>query len=312
MKNKNVCHQWAHKTKERGRQGNVYFEDGKIFSYGSHFCCAKHATDKRGKPCVLFTTRDYSSTTGQHKSAIRSSIPPALPVFYMEHPENEPTQDDVKKLAEGLANTRESIMRKTKDWKWSIELLDEKIAKLEEFAHAFKLKFKDKPSKEWKAFLIALQEKIQKQENREQWLKDHPTEANLAAEKRRTAALRLKQAKFEREAGEWFAGTRNQFPATPGATQYSSYRRENYLRVNPRDPTDVESNHNAHAPLKHVLKAWSFIKQLWEEGKEWSTNGHTVYVGNYKLDSIKADGVRAGCHFFAKSEVLRFAKVIGG
>lgn len=78
-----IPHLWMHKTQASARnaQGNVYFENETIYSYGSHFPIAKHVTNAKGKACILFTTDGYGNTTAKHISAVRSAIPDTAIVF---------------------------------------------------------------------------------------------------------------------------------------------------------------------------------------------------------------------------------------
>src|SRR5258708_6296401 len=84
-----IPHIWFHKTQSdaRNAQGNLYFADETIYSYGSHFPIARHVKNKSGrKSAILFTTRSYSSTTSGHISAVQSAIPSNLPVFNVYDP----------------------------------------------------------------------------------------------------------------------------------------------------------------------------------------------------------------------------------
>src|SRR5258708_3604600 len=93
-----IPHLWAHKVQESARnaQGNLYFENDTIFSYGSHFPIARHVVDyptkKNPKPAILFTTRSYSVTTSGHISAVRSAIPKDVPVFHVYSPDSRPEE----------------------------------------------------------------------------------------------------------------------------------------------------------------------------------------------------------------------------
>lgn len=65
----NVAHLWAnqHQEEARTQTHNLYFNGNSIYSYGSHFCIAKHVEGG----VVLFTERSYSNTTAKHKSIVR-------------------------------------------------------------------------------------------------------------------------------------------------------------------------------------------------------------------------------------------------
>lgn len=66
----NVAHLWANQLQEDARTptSNLYFNGTEIYSYGSHFCIAKHV-----EGAVLFTEREYSNTTSKHKSIVRNA-----------------------------------------------------------------------------------------------------------------------------------------------------------------------------------------------------------------------------------------------
>ena len=67
-----AAHIWASQSQYEGRAGNIFFEDGVIYSYGRHFPVARFAPELGN--IVLFTSRGYSSSTGKHKSLIRGAI----------------------------------------------------------------------------------------------------------------------------------------------------------------------------------------------------------------------------------------------
>ena len=65
--NSSVAHIWANKEQTYActPTKNFYFKGDEIFSYGSHFCIAKHVSNEQGS-VVLFTDRSYSNTTAKH------------------------------------------------------------------------------------------------------------------------------------------------------------------------------------------------------------------------------------------------------
>lgn len=70
-----VAHLWAnqHQDEAKTANRNFYFYKDKIYSYGSHFCIAKHETNKAGEHAILFTTRGYSSSTSKHIQVTRNA-----------------------------------------------------------------------------------------------------------------------------------------------------------------------------------------------------------------------------------------------
>src|SRR3954470_1643232 len=111
-----VAKLWANKTQSNARNGrNFYFDDDTIYSYGPHFPIARHVKNQKGQSAILFTTRDYSSTTATHKRIVENSIPSELrdSVFYIENVRELPTLDDIKnkeeKAAEFITKSRRAL-----------------------------------------------------------------------------------------------------------------------------------------------------------------------------------------------------------
>src|SRR5258708_7491843 len=114
-----IPHLWAHKVQENARnaQGNFYFENDIIFSYGSHFRIPRQVEDnptkKNPKPAILFTTRSYSVTTSGHISAVRSAIPKDVPVFRVYNPALSPRESLACYVSAVSAHAESASERKT-------------------------------------------------------------------------------------------------------------------------------------------------------------------------------------------------------
>jgi hypothetical protein len=82
MNNKQVAHAWAHGC-NRASGSHFYSEGATLYSYGPHFQIARLFVDPRnGARSVLFTERDYSPSTGRHKSLALSAVS-HLPVYHV-------------------------------------------------------------------------------------------------------------------------------------------------------------------------------------------------------------------------------------
>lgn len=69
-----LCHAWASENVPKGRSGcSMFFENGIIYSYGHHYEAAKIHTNKKGEKLVLVNSKDYSNSTQNHLSEIRSA-----------------------------------------------------------------------------------------------------------------------------------------------------------------------------------------------------------------------------------------------
>ncbi len=79
-----IPHLWFHRTQDgaRNSNGSLYFENETIYSYGSHFPIARHATNKsKRKHAIVFTTQTHSVTTTAHCSHVRGAIPDTVQIF---------------------------------------------------------------------------------------------------------------------------------------------------------------------------------------------------------------------------------------
>jgi hypothetical protein len=82
-----------------------------------------------------------------------------------------------------------------------------------------------------------------------------------------------------------------------------------FLRLN--DDT-IETSKGANFPVAHGKLAWAIVERCQRSQTAWRTNGHTIHLGSYKLDSIDANGtVNAGCHRVPFAEIERIAKELG-
>lgn len=71
-----VAHLWANQLQSEARtpgNGNLFFDEDKIYSYGRHFVIAKHVTSERGNTGALFSTRTYSVTTSSQQQIVRQA-----------------------------------------------------------------------------------------------------------------------------------------------------------------------------------------------------------------------------------------------
>ncbi len=93
---KEVARAWADKTGKKANGFNMfschidYSGMGAsffthIYSYGYHFLIAKHVKNAKDQPCILLTTRGYSSSTSQHVALVRQAISRHAHVFNVDN-----------------------------------------------------------------------------------------------------------------------------------------------------------------------------------------------------------------------------------
>lgn len=286
--NSMVAHVWAQQSQSYGRSNNgqFYFQDSTIYSYGSHFPIARFVTHK-GKTAVLYTTKSYRMTTAKHKNHVWQAIIDqrifCVPdVMALDHRANcKAMQDKINKRAA-------SFIRKHRSSGVSHELCEivEQVKRANAYAEFFGLK--------WRAVepvITAEQIAVVKEYNRV-W--DARQEAKNA-ERKRVAMLRDSE-----RLAEWLAG---------GNVGSLHNLLITYLRV--RDD-ELQTSRGASVPLEHAIKAFRLIKACKDAGKTWHRNGQQIRVGHFEVDAINIDGsIKAGCHTITWPEIERIARQVG-
>lgn len=292
-------HLWAHKVYTHGRnpQGNLFFRDSTIFSYGSHFAIARHVETKRGK-AILFTTAGYSMTTNGHKSAVRQAIPDSVQVFNVAHVDTGYREDrhasnikDYDKRAENAllkAIRARSSWGKESSYSSAVTLREERNS----YVKFFGLRVKPLarvPELDSKAV-----DAIKLKENARKAVEARATKIENIEKAKQAAIYAEKQATAVED---WKAGIPN-----PTSLPYSA---PTMLRIS---GDEVETSRGARIPLSHAKRALILVRAVVARGETWETNGHTCHVGHYKIERIEADGtIRAGCHVIARDEWERIA-----
>jgi hypothetical protein len=284
-----VAHAWAHQTQDSARnaKGSVFFRLDCIYSYGEHFCIAKHVTSASGKHAVLFTTKSYSVTTSAHCGMVRSAashltrfdVPNVFAKIKGEHEGN--LQDYAKRINSYLLKSTRARTEFNKGWthKEAVELRQEAIAYAQFFRVPYARTLPAVP-----ALGSATLAKIK------------------AAEDKRVAAERKRVLAESREAiAQWRKG--DAYVRLPHGLP-------DMLRVS-ADGQSIETSRGVSFPISHAKRGLALVRAVRERGETWHTNGKTCVLGHYRIDSIQPDGtVRAGCHTVKYSEIERVAPAI--
>lgn len=284
-----VAHLWAHQTQNEARNGsgarnNFYFEGDTIYSYGRHFPIARHIETEKGK-AILFTTRTYSITTSGHINLVRGAIPDGVRVFHIEDPSRMPDGRDItakeNKAADYVAKAKRARVNREGLLTSAKNLLDE-ASELVEF---FDLKL-GRPvlTMDGLGVLAGEIEAARKKD---------------AAEKKARQQAAIKKAQEDLEL--WKNGESVNtylFSGLPFA----------FGRI---EGAELVTTKGARVPVEHVAKVSKLVRKIITEGKTYKANGHTIHLGHYVLNEIDANGMlRAGCHRFEKTEVLRILDLI--
>jgi hypothetical protein len=283
VKTGEVPHLWAHKAQSEARnhQNSLYFRGDTIYSYGSHFAIARHARNAKDEPAILLTTRAHSATTARHCSQVRQAIPPNIPVFRVAMVVNTPAAADVTRIVREAARNLGRAKQARSQWvKDSCQGAAESLLTDAQAMSDF-----------WQLGVTV----------------SKPSELEDMAAK--MAAVDKEQAKKTRERNkERIQRAQEELQRWQAGAQLSLFLPGTYARI---EKQELVTNKGARIPLEHAVKAWPLIKFIIESGKSWTPNGHTIHLGHYAVNVIDADGsLRAGCHTFEKSEVLRIGAML--
>tara|TARA_Y100000310_G_scaffold333826_1_gene412188 strand:- start:969 stop:1850 length:882 start_codon:yes stop_codon:yes gene_type:complete len=146
LKNNNeTAHYWANNIQPSGKAYNLFFEDNIIYSYGYHFPIAKHINEN----IILFTSKDYSSSTGKHKSHVRNAIPHDKKVFtvpnvniYNDRSNIGLHTDNIKYY---ISEIKYNLNKSKSAWKYKTHYLKNVLkiqSELKEYLNLFKVKSK--------------------------------------------------------------------------------------------------------------------------------------------------------------------------
>lgn len=288
-----IPHLWAHQTQDsaRNQQGNLFFRNGIIFSYGEHFPIAKHAVSPRGnRKAILLTTRKSSVTTTRHMHDVWRAIPKNATVLHVKDV-LDTEQSHVGTFERQISEARLEVFGPTgrfRKSKWDeLANLTEQANKFAEWYGTRKRWKMPESTDDIKAAIAKAEAATERQHAKN--LKAH---AAYLAERLRDA---------EKCMAEWLAGEH-------GNVSYLLRDLPVRLRVK---GDQVESTMGVNFPVDHAIKGIRFIRAVVASGKPYQRNGHTIHLGHYTIDSIDTEGtVTAGCHVVPLSEVERIATLL--
>lgn len=285
-----VFHAWAHQSQDFARSpgGSASFRDTIAYSYATPI--GRILTNARGERAYLVTTRRYSATTSsKHIPALLRSIPYSALRFHapevapggMNHTRSEWGHADVlEAYSVRLTEAQQKEKRaRTEHWRdyWTRDAADI-IQEANEYCRFFDLA--DAFDRETVNRLVAEREAAIDRANAER------------AERERVWQLEV-DARREEDVRRWLAGER---------VWVSDYSRT-LLRVNPSDPTEVETSRGARVPIHHAARLFG----AWLGG----TLRVGAQVGLYRVDEIAPDRLTIGCHVITREEAERFAALQG-
>ena len=313
--NDQVAHIWVQQVKQSAKSsnGNFSFEGQTLYSYSTPI--ARFVPDAKGKRCLLVTSRHYSMTTsGKHMPALRNAVRgredcaycftvPNLGSmgFFGYSVASISADDHAANLAHFVGRYANYLLKAKRAREFSIHGLPDDLESLagaaQAYAKAFKLKAPKFNIESDAAELIAYRA--------ERDAKNATPEAaakRAKAKEGRERALERKAALARLEGAEKVAAWRAGASVHLG---YGDLSRDAsggaLLRVR---GDKLETSQGASVPLEHAIKVFKFVKLCRDNGKEWQRNGHSLRVGHFQVDHVRADGsFRAGCHLINWPEI---------
>ena len=268
-----VAHEFARRSQNCGRAGNIFFDGDTIYSYGHHFPVARFVDNT-----VVFTTRDYSVSTAKHINIIGSALSQYRMVYV---PDIHGSVSD--NLSEVARTVSESLKKASTSRIYKNSYLNvARIAyeNLKKYAELIKDASCNKDLKEL--------DKLTNAPNLEEIRKEE--QARRKEENRRK---KERQARIDAENAEklekWLSGESDRVPFSISKT---------YLRIN---GNNVETTRGAHVSAKSAKILWRMIKA--------EKSIHGVNIDGYTVISWNGE-LKIGCHNIPRSEVLRIGAIL--
>jgi hypothetical protein len=277
VKKSEVAHLWANKVQSDARNagGNFYFDNETIYSYGSHFPIAKHATNERGERAVLFTERKYSNTTSKHLNATWSACR-HLNVIDCWDPHGTHDQN-FSSWANTAKMSAEKLLKAKKPEIYLNQLAEVKL-KAEKYADFFNI-----------TMPRDLQDIINVKDKRE-FAEFAAKEAEYRAEQEKIRQAELK-AKHKKELAKWLKGETNRLYIHNGY---------DYLRTT--DSCTVQTSQGVDIPI-------SIAENLW-----WAIVSKKLPIGakvlHYTVNQFDDKLIKIGCHTFKTDYLVKFGNGI--
>lgn len=305
-----LSHVWASGNVPRGVSGNMFFENGIIYSYGRHYKAAKiHTNKKTGEKLVLINNDSYSPSTGKHLSEIYGavrhlktlSVPDVSPENNYQHDSN------VNFLWASIMETVENIFLLRTGFYGGLDSVKEDVEKLNLYLDIFGLKGKvDTKSSDFLETLQALKESIKIRDTKREVTRkkrdENQKKKNEELKDQYKEALENLEKAFPEKLKSWKTGLIKdeelraasyisvKIPAPFGRT-----RTEN-ISVN-LDPYKAEIQAEVEIRFQKALKEW-------KEGKGSSINFSSIYLGGWSYYGN-------GGHSFEAGEDFAFLRVKG-
>lgn len=286
-----VIHLWANQSQSDARCKNCYFENDKVWSYGSHYLLGLLTTYK-GVPIAIINNSGYSHTTSKHiHSAFYAVKNHRIAI-------KTSTGFDSDAVYDGLLKEQQSIIESYFDTFNRTSLCEYSLLTEDDFNNDYSLVYS---IKEFNSKVIALKEpqlaldfdfnhhiglyndKVKLCIAREELRNTPETLAKLALAKEKKEQAKIK--KLEKSIQDW----KNGGSLTNDIRNLNSQ----LIRI---VGNEVHTSRGASVPLAHAKRLWSMIQNRTAKTGE--------RVGHFSLDEYNSKEVIIGCHTLRIDEII--------
>lgn len=293
-----VAHYFANKVQSEGRtsSSNFYFNTDykgniSIFSYGSHFCIARHVENLQGQKAVTFTNRRYSNTTATQIATVRQACNHIDKIYCYD-----PSSSTAENLEQWLKNVNSIIgainsAKQQRSKLKAFEQLESVKSEVNIYCEFWGLNLET----ENKELFIALQSN-----DFTDLLKFKEQQDEIQKEKRALMAIKaLKEHKENLKKWRKFDGRYNRL--------YTRIEQVDYLRFN-TSTNRVETSQGIEIPLRTAKDFYSKVLETVKTGK--CTICGSDFMDKYEVKEISKDHVIVGCHNITIKEIQKLAKAL--
>jgi len=278
-----TAHVWAQQTQAEGRNGtgSLFFERDTIYSYGYHFPVARFAETPSGAQAVYLTADTYSSTTARHVSLADHAIPDGVTIFRLPSALWTKPSESMNYYRDQIDKAY-ATARRARRW-LGMERIADLIGEANTYASLHRLD----------DTVISLAD-------------DHD-----ALEARESVALAEYRESLDpkptidrlRDTHQAYIAWREGNRATcPGVWAKAS---GTHLLAYDAEADIVRTSGGASFPGRHARRAMAQVAvSLGGEAPKRAS----IPLGHFKIDSIDAQGIRAGCHRVSKRGAARLIR----
>ncbi len=289
---KEIAHIWANEGAPGGRcPSSMSFERDSFNSYNTTIA---RRIRYRGKSAIIIDGHHFSPSTSKHQNHVRAALLGTTEKFSVNIGSYNQTLDFTP------ATLRDFYLRERKAKRANAKSLYVHVRAQEVDLQAYYLSEAIRVCEFFglaTARLLVERDKCAEQYAQARAIVDQY--ASQRATKREARRVKERERELARD--------RENVPKwTAGENVYLSWHQPALLRaVN----GDMETSKGARVPIGEAERAYRFAIVKRERG--WRRNGEQFAIGHYSLDAVNEEGVIAGCHRIAWSEIERFAQAQG-